>query len=75
MSDKWKAVEGEKRLVMGFRDKQFDVISGPTDLVVEIRNYDHHLEDDDPNLLTDINGSTFSAYIYRADKEIEVADE
>jgi len=75
MNDKWKAVEGEKRLVMGFRDKQFDVISGPTDLVVEIRNYDHHLEDDDLSLLTDINGSTFSAYIYRADKEIEVADD
>lgn len=75
MNDKWKGVEGEKRLVMGFRDKQFDVISGPTDLVVEIRNYDHHLEEGDLSLLTDINGSTFSAYIYRADKEIEVADD
>ena len=60
---------------MGFRDKQFDVIAGPTDLIVEIRNYDHHLEDNDPNLLTDINGSTFSAYIYRADKELEIVDE
>lgn len=63
------------RLVMGFRDGQFDVIAGPIDLIVEIRNYDHHLEDDDPKLLTDINGSTFSAYIYRADKELEIVDE
>ena len=75
MSDKWKAVEGEKRLVMGFRDNQFDIIAGPIDLVVEIRNYDHHEEADDPKLLTDINGSTFTAYIYRADQEIEVANE
>ena len=75
MNEKWMPVEGEKRLVMGFRDKQFDVISGPIDLVIEIRNYDHQLEDEDPNLLTDINGSTFSAYIYRADTEMEVADE
>ena len=65
----------EKRLVMGFRDKEFDVIAGPTDLVIEIRNYDHHLEDDDPLLLTDINGSTFTAYVYRADKELEIVDE
>jgi hypothetical protein len=63
------------RLVMGFRDKQFDIIAGPTDLIVEIRNYDHNLDEDDPLLLTDINGSTFSAYIYRADKELEIADE
>jgi hypothetical protein len=68
-------VSEEKRLVMGFRDKQFDIIAGPTDLVVEIRNYDHHEEADDPKVLTDINGSTFTAYIYRADKEVEIADE
>jgi len=68
-------MSSEKRLVMGFRDKQFGVIAGPTDLVIEIRHYDHNLEDDDPKVLTDINGSTFTAYIYRADKEVEIVDE
>ena len=65
----------EKRLVMAFRGKQLDVLYGPTDLVVEVRNYDHELEEDDSRLLTDINGSTFHAFIFRADKEMEIADE
>lgn len=60
---------------MGFRDKEFDIIAGPKDLIIEIRNYDHHLDENDPLLLTDINGSTFSAYIYRADTELEILDE
>jgi hypothetical protein len=71
----YEKVSDQPRLVMGFRDNQFDIIAGPTDLVIEIRNYDHHEEPDDPKLLTDINGSTFTAYIYRADKEVETVDD
>ena len=68
MSDK-------KRLVMAFREKQLDILYGPTDLIVEVRDYDHDLPDEDTRVLTDINGSTFRAFIFQADKEVELADE
>jgi len=65
----------EKRLVMAFRGQQLDILYGPTDLVVEVRDYDHDLPEDDTRVLKDINGSTFRAFIFKADKEVEVADE
>ena len=65
----------KKRLVMAFREKQLDILYGPTDLIVEVRDYDHDLPDEDTRVLTDINGSTFRAFIFQADKEVEVADE
>jgi len=60
---------------MAFREKQLDILYGPTDLIVEVRDYDHDLPDEDTRVLTDINGSTFRAFIFQADKEVEVADE
>jgi hypothetical protein len=65
----------EKRLVMAFREKQLDILYGPTDLVVEVRDYDHDLPEEDTRVLTDINGSTFRAFIFKSDKEVEIADE
>ena len=65
----------EPRLVMAFRNKQLDILYGPTDLTVEVRDYDHDLPEDDTRVLTDINGSTFRAFIFKADKEMEVKDE
>ena len=65
----------KKRLVMAFREKQLDILYGPTDLIVEVRDYDHDLPDDDTRVLTDINGTTFRAFIFQADKEVELADE
>jgi hypothetical protein len=68
-------VSEKKRLVMAFREKQLDILYGPTDLIVEVRDYDHDLPDEDTRVLTDINGSTFRAFIFQADKEVELADE
>jgi len=68
-------VSDKKRLVMAFREKQLDILYGPTDLIVEVRDYDHDLPDEDTRVLTDINGSTFRAFIFQADKEVELADE
>ena len=65
----------KKRLVMAFREKQLDILYGPTDLIVEVRDYDHDLPDEDTRVLTDINGTTFRAFIFQADKEVELADE
>jgi hypothetical protein len=70
-----ETVSEEKRLVMAFRGQQLDILYGPTDLVVEVRDYDHNLPAEDTRVLTDINGSTFRAFIFKADKEVEVADE
>ena len=64
----------EPRVIMAFRDQQFDVLYGPSDLVVEVRNYDHNLPAESTELLTDINGLTFQAWIFRADKEFEVIE-
>lgn len=65
----------ENRLVMAFREKQLDILYGPTDLIVEVRDYDHDLPEEDTRVMTDINGSTFRAFIFKADKEVEIADE
>ena len=66
----------EPTLVMVFRENgMLEVMSGPTDLVVEVRHYDHEFEDNDPRLITDINNRKYWGYLFRADKEVEIADE
>jgi hypothetical protein len=66
----------EPRLIMVLQENGIlEVMSGPLDLVVEVRHYDHQLEDDDPRLITDINNRKYWGYLYRADKEVELADE
>jgi hypothetical protein len=74
----WKWIrhgDEKKRLVMAFREKQLDILYGPTDLVVEVRDYDHDLPLKDTRVMTDISGSTFRAFIFRADKEMEIVSE
>ncbi len=66
----------EPRLIMVFQENGIlEVMSGPLDLVVEVRHYDHELDDDDPRLITDINNRKYWGYLYRADKEVELVDE
>ena len=66
----------EPRLIMVFQENGIlEVMSGPLDLVVEVRHYDHGLDDNDPRLITDINNRKYWGYLYRADKELELADE